>query len=312
MSFAVVCSGQGAQGSELFRSVVFTEKGKAVRDRVLALGELEKEVMDWLEEPEGKPELILENRFAQPLIALYQMMVWAELSLPDPKFFAGYSLGELSAYGCAGAMRPEEVVRLAGKRAEAMDGGRAGGLVVEVGIGGDRVEEVARGVVGEAYLAIVMDERHCVVGCAKEKKGELVKGFLEAGAERAQELPVSVAAHTPFLDSAVALLGAELRKVEWKQPRVPILAGIDAGKVFLQNEMETVLSEQVHGKIRWDLVVARMRESGCQVVLELGPGRQLAHELVSAGEGMDARSVEEFHSWEGVQRWVEAALNRQG
>jgi [acyl-carrier-protein] S-malonyltransferase len=47
------------------------------------------------------------NVVAQPLVCAWQLAVWAEIAarLPQPSAFAGYSVGELAAYGCAGAWR---------------------------------------------------------------------------------------------------------------------------------------------------------------------------------------------------------------
>lgn len=312
VGFAVICSGQGAQSPEMFGRLAFTEKGNALRDKVLRSGCMEEEVAALLENlGQNQGEFFL-NHFSQPLICLYQMMVWEELELPEPKLFAGYSLGELSAYGCAGAFGKEEVVGLAGKRARRMDAARGGRLVVVVGMEAEKALAKARALAGEAYLAIVLGAEHCVIGCEAGKEKELAEGMRGAGAEEAEVLAVSVASHTPFLDAAVAPFLSELQKVGWGKMRGPVLAGIDASKVLVRSEMERTLSEQIHRAVRWDLVAGRLEESGCKVVLELGPGRQLSHALLAEGRGIDARSVEEFHSWEGAGEWVERALRRMG
>ena len=115
MSFAVICSGQGAQTPDLFQKFPFTEKGHALQKRILDAGCLEPEVAEWLTNPTSEPEAIYKNHFSQPLLSLYQMMVWSELSLPQPRVFAGYSLGELSAYGCAGALRTSSGSQASGR-----------------------------------------------------------------------------------------------------------------------------------------------------------------------------------------------------
>ncbi|MGN2393561.1 hypothetical protein ACTFO6_18970, partial [Pelomicrobium sp. G1] len=61
------------------------------------------------------PEGLFQNRWAQPLICTATLAAWSVLEprLPQPVAFAGYSLGELAAYGCAGALAPAEALRLA-------------------------------------------------------------------------------------------------------------------------------------------------------------------------------------------------------
>ena len=122
-SFAVLCSGQGGQAPDLFERFPFAEKGRSVQQQVLDSGCLSPEVTAWLKNPGARPSLIYQAHYAQPLLCLFQAMVWAELSdrLPRPQFVAGYSLGELSAYGCAGALAPKDTIDLATARAHFMD-----------------------------------------------------------------------------------------------------------------------------------------------------------------------------------------------
>ncbi len=91
-------------------------------------GCLSPEATAWLINSKANPSLIYQDHYAQPLLCLFQAMVWAELSdrLPTPQFVTGYSLGELSAYGCAGALVPKDVIDLATTRANLMDAARPG------------------------------------------------------------------------------------------------------------------------------------------------------------------------------------------
>ncbi len=310
MSFAVICSGQGAQAPDLFQTFPFSEKGLALKARILEQGCLEPEVADWLTHPSPPPEQIYKNHFSQPLLCLYQMMVWAELALPAPHLIAGYSLGELSAYGCAGALSPEDVIRLAGLRARVMDAAGSGTLIAVTGLPVDQVREI----VGQhsAHVAIVLGESHCVIGCASDQATAMIDALFAAGATNALLLPVSVPSHTPLLDSAVAPFRAALQPLTWQAPLSPVLAGIDASKVLTRQQMLETLPEQIHRTVRWDLVEQRLAEAGCQVVLELGPGSQLAHLLLSARRQTDARSAGEFRSAEGIGQWVGRALERFG
>jgi [acyl-carrier-protein] S-malonyltransferase len=304
----ILCSGQGAQSPDLFSRFPFTEKGLAIKQSILDSGCLSPEVAEWLVTPEIRPSAIFQNHFSQPLLCLYQSMIWAEVAgfLPRPSLIAGYSLGELSAYGCAGALSPEEIVKLASRRANLMDNaGPQGELLAVRGL-----PPSAMSAVEGAHVAIIIAEDHFVVGCLAEQAPRIAEALSKAGAREVTPLAVSVASHTAILDGAVAPFRSALTSVTWNTPQIPILAGINAAKVMRREQMEQLLPEQIHRTIRWDLIQQRFMESGCRVLLEIGPGRQLAH--MAASRGLEARSVEEFRSPEGVASWVENALRRAG
>jgi len=308
MSFAVICSGQGAQTPDVFTSFPFGPKGLAVKKRILDANSLEPEVAAWLMDPAKDPEAIFKNHFSQPLLCLFQLMLWAELDVPSPRLFAGYSLGELVAYGCAGAWTPEETVRLAGIRARAMDAAGSGELLAVTGLPVERASSVATQ--QGACLAIVLADDHCVVGCPPGKEEDVAAALLAAGAGNAIPLRVSVPSHTRFLDAAVEPFRATLQGVEWHSPTSPVLAGIDAQKILRQPAAIASLPEQIHHTIRWDLVQQRIIEEGCTVVLELGPGSQLAHALLGARFLGGVRSAAEFRSAMGIGDWVRTSLER--
>lgn len=303
--FAILCSGQGAQTPELFSSFPFGEKGLSVKHRILEAGCLPPEAAAWLENPAANPQAIFQNHLSQPLLGLYQLMVWAELEplLPRPNLFAGYSLGELSAYGCTGAFTAEDTVRLAATRARLMDAaGPCGELLAVTGLAPTRAAEQG------GHLAIVIGDDHCVMGCPADEAEALAQKLRLAGARDVVFLAVTVASHTPLLDAAVEPFRQALSAVEWRPLRSPLLAGINAAKVLRREQMEQWLPEQIHQTIRWDLVQQRLTEASCRVVLELGPGNQLAR--MATARRSEARGVGEFRSAEGVATWVGNALRR--
>ncbi len=110
MSLGVLCPGQGDQSPGMFELV----SGEPEAQSILAL---------YKRLAGGTAEDLHLNKVAQPLLCAFQLSVWRVLQkdLPEPRAFAGYSLGELSAYGCAGVLAPEELVKLAQHRAAAMD-----------------------------------------------------------------------------------------------------------------------------------------------------------------------------------------------
>ena len=311
-SFAVLCSGQGGQAPDLFERFPFSEKGRSVKQLVLNSGYLLPEVTEWLKNPSAHPSLIYQDHYAQPLLCLFQAMVWAELSdrLPTPEFVAGYSLGELSAYGCAGALAPEDTIDLATARAHLMDTAAPVGTLIAVSglVVGKAAEIAAR---HGGYLAIIVRDDHCLLGCLAEK----AKALASAAALSARSvvtLNVTIASHTPLLDSAVEPFRKALQGHDCRPFKSPVLAGVNAYKIQSKEDMVRWLPEQIHRTIRWDLISTRLIESDCQVVLELGSGAQLAHMALAGNSAREARSISEFRTVDGIISWVLKAMDRAG
>ncbi len=308
--FALLCSGQGGQAPDLFERFSFSPKGIDLKQRVIQSGCLSPEVIAWLENPKAHPTLIYQDHYAQPLLCLFQAMVWAELSdrLPTPQFVAGYSLGELSAYGCAGALTPEDVAALASVRAELMDSAAPPGrMIVVSGLAVERAAEMAAQ--HEGYVAIIVRNDHCILGCLAET-AEALASAARLSARSVLILNVTIASHTPFLDSAVQLFRESLLSRETRLFKSPVLAGVNADKVDSKEKMVQWLPEQIHRTVRWDLILSRLAESNCRVFLELGSGAQLAHMALRERSTQEARSISEFRSLDGIIAWVEKAMER--
>jgi [acyl-carrier-protein] S-malonyltransferase len=311
-SLAVLCSGQGGQTPDLFERFPFTEKGGNVKQQVLESGCLSPEVTEWLKNPRADPSLIYQDHYAQPLLCLFQAMVWAELSerLPTPQLVAGYSLGELSAYGCTGALAPKDIIDLATARARFMDtAAPVGRLIAVSGLTVGKAAEIAAR--HEGYVAIIVRDDHCLLGCLAEK-AEALASAAATLARSVVTLNVTIAAHTPLLDSAVEPFRKALEVRDCRPFKSPVLAGVNASKIQSKADMVQWLPEQIHRTVRWDLISSRLAESNCQVVLELGSGAQLAHMALAGKTAQEARSISEFRSVDGILSWVVKALDRAG
>ena len=155
--------------------------------------------------------------------------------MPRPLVVAGYSVGELAAWGVAGLLDYEECPDLAAQRAAAMDKS----TTEPSGLSGDPRSYARRG--GSdlhrptgAYVAIVNAEDQMLVGGTRKALDAVVHDAQAAGAERTTMLPVAVPSHTPLLAEASARSGKHLSSAPAR--RVPsdvrLLSGIDGDTVF--------------------------------------------------------------------------------
>jgi [acyl-carrier-protein] S-malonyltransferase len=243
---------------------------------------------------------LFENRVAQPAIVAATLAMWLALkdSLSAPALVAGYSIGELAAYGVAGALPPAGAVRLAAARAALMDDaatGRPQGLAAVTGVAVGQLE----------HVAIVTGADSCIVGGMRAELDQLATRWPAA---RVQLLPVGVASHTPLMQAAVAPFAELLRAAAFMPLRCPVLAGIDAARVMRPDVAIDRLSRQLSDTIAWSTCMDVMAEAGITVALELGPGAALSRMLQARHPQIACRSVADFQTLAGISNWVAREL----
>lgn len=298
----VLCPGQGAQHPAMFDMVcgdpaAFVLLDACFSDR--ALGPLFKSVADGA--------ALFANRVAQPAIVAASLAMWEALreTVPAPALVAGYSIGELSAYGVAGALGPEALVRLAAERARLMDAcldpDAPQGMVALSSMPLDAAAALLQRF--GFFPAILNGEDALVAGGPAAQRDALAQAAAEAGG-RATVLPVEVASHTPMLQAAVAPFADLLERQDWSAPAVPVLSGISAEKVENAPLAARVLSRQLAEPIRWMDCMDAAVEAGVTVALELGPGAALSRMLQARHDGIACRSITEFRSLDGIRTWL--------
>src|SRR5471032_2021799 len=106
----LLCPGQGDQHTDMYTLARSNASASALLDQ---LGM----------PPFPAADTLFANRSAQPLIVAAALATWQAIRefSPPPALVAGYSVGELSAYGVAGALAPADTIALARLRAQLMD-----------------------------------------------------------------------------------------------------------------------------------------------------------------------------------------------
>jgi [acyl-carrier-protein] S-malonyltransferase len=254
----------------------------------------------------AEPESMFENRMAQPLIVGATLAMWEALRrrVPAPSLVAGYSVGELSAYGVAGALEPVDAVRLAAARAALMDAAAATAPQALVAIGGlpvDRTRTLAR---ADAFdIAIVTGHDTCIAGGLEATLPHLERAVVSAGG-RLQRLPVGIASHTALMAPAVAPFAGALLAAPFHAQACPVLSGIGAEKIASKARAVETLSRQLSETIVWSDCMDAAAEAGMTVALELGPGAALARMLQTRHPQIACRSVADFRSLDGIVAWL--------
>src|SRR5271155_5088907 len=238
------------------------------------------------------------------------MAAWAVFAAkaPRPLVVAGYSVGELAAWGVAGLLDYKGVLDLAAQRAAAMDKATTepSGLVAIRGLRRDALDPICQA--HGAYVAIVNAEDQMLVGGTRRALDAVVHDARAAGAERTTVLPVAVPSHTPLMAEASQSFRQALGKAHLSAEvpsGVRLLSGIDGDTVFDVRAGADKLARQIQQTVDWAACMQSCRAAGVTKVVELGPGNALARFMREFMPDGDVHSLSEFHSLTGFKHWMQ-------
>lgn len=304
---AVLCSGQGYQGADMFDLLADAPQASPVFNRArLVLGGADpRELVR-----RAANDALHADKVGQILCCTQAMAAWAVLGakIPRPLVVAGYSVGELAAWGVAGLLDYEGVLDLAVQRAAAMDEAttQPSGLAAIRGLKRDMLDPICR--THGAYVAIVNAADQMVVGGTSEALAAVIHDAQGHGAERTTMLPVAAPAHTPLLAAASDRFRQALARAHLpaKVPAdVRLLSGIDGAAVFDVHAGADKLARQIKQTVDWASCMESCRAAGVTKVVEFGPGNALARFMREFMPDGDVHSLSEFHSLPGFEPWVQ-------
>ena len=252
------------------------------------------------------------NQAGQILCCTQAMAAWAVLGneVPMPLVVAGYSVGELAAWGVAGMFEGAEIVGLAAKRASVMDDDtkQPSGLAAIRGLSRRQLEPLCR--THSCHIAIVNAPDRILVGGAVSLLEAFIKDADGRGAQHVGMLPVAVASHTPLLHRSSerfrgALASAHAAHVV--PSGVRLLSGIDGNAVFDVSAGLDKLAVQIRQTVDWAACMDACRAAGVAKVLELGPGTGLVRLMREVMSHSGVRGLSEFYTLDGLRRWIKTA-----
>jgi [acyl-carrier-protein] S-malonyltransferase len=250
----------------------------AFREADDALGEsLTRVIFD------GPEDQLTLTENAQPAILAMSVAAWRLLDSRglQPAFVAGHSLGEYSANVAAGTFAFADALRIVRRRGrymqEAVPVGE-GAMAAILGLDAEKISiactDAAQGEVVSA--ANLNGGGQVVIGGARDavrRAGERAKAL---GAKRIIPLNVSAPFHTALMKPAEARLAPELRALAVADPRLPIVANVDAQLKRTAGEAIDALIEQIASPVKWQGVIERLASEGVTTYVEVGPGSVLS------------------------------------
>ncbi|MDP2319933.1 MAG: ACP S-malonyltransferase [Acidobacteriota bacterium] len=246
----------------------------------------------------------------QPAILTMSVAVWrllAERGL-TPAFVAGHSLGEYSAHVAAGTLAFADAVRLVRNRGtymqQAVPVGQ-GAMAAILGLDEAGVNQAClEAAQGEVVSAANLNSPGQIViagsAAAVARAGEYAK---QLGAKRAIPLPVSAPFHCALMKPAEERLAPELRAAASHDPRIPVVANVDAEPKRTAADAIEALIRQVSSPVRWENVVQRLASEGVTRYVEVGPGKVLSglvKKIVPGATILNVEGPEDLAAIEGL------------
>ncbi len=303
MSYALLFSGQAGQHPAML-SWLESEPAAAPLLRRMG-GQLGADWRAMLHDPQRRSA----NAFAQVVITGTSLAAWAAMrervSTP-PAALAGYSVGELSAYACAGVFSAEQALDLAVRRAALMDQAAAGvatGLLSVAGLPEKTV--LARCSDLGIECAIRISAGQAIFAGGDSALAQAASRLVTIGAV-CKRLDVRLASHSSWMASAARAFATELAQVQFAPPGMPIALNALGTLSRRPEVLRQALSRQLDNTVLWASCMEAVAERQVRCVLEIGPGSALARMWNDRYPDIPARALDDFQHMDGALNWLAA------
>jgi len=299
---ALLFAGQGAQVVGMGRDLAeqFPAAADLFRDADEILGR-KLSAIAW----NGPLDELTKTSNCQPALYVHGLAAFAILRELAGDFAigaaAGLSLGELTAHAAAGTFDFADGLKLVQQRGKLMDEACAatnGAMAAMIGAAENDVRRLAAD--EDVDVANINAPGQIVISGERAKVEAAVGVAKEYGIRRATMLNVAGAYHSRLMESAYEKLGAALIEIQMQIPQFPVISNVTGDEVKTLPEIRRTLQEQVTSTVRWADCMERLAQVGCDLFIELGPGRVLAglvkrtmpdSEVVSIADSESMRSA---------------------
>ena len=232
----------------------------------------------------------------QPALFIHSLAVFRVFKslYPEsrPRLVAGHSLGQLSAITAAGVLSFEDGLRLVRKRGELMK--RAGeispgGMAAILNLDIPTLEKVcAEASSVDEYVQVANDNcpGQVVISGHKPALERAMVAAKLAGAKRALPLAVSIAAHSPLMDSIQKEWDQAVDAAMFNPIVIPIVGNVSATEVNTVDGLRGEVKSQMQSRVRWTESIKWMSAQGISTYIEVGSGSVLGGLVKRIAEGV--------------------------
>ena len=281
--FSVIFPGQGSQivgmGKEFYTKFDIVKKLFNDADEILGFS-ISNLI---LEGPKDKLDLT-EN--TQPAIFLVGYSIFQllkkefNIDLNKASFFAGHSLGEYTALASANALSFSDTLRILKIRGNAMQSAvpkGEGGMVAVLGSEIEKIEKIIEENKNKYECFIANDNSNGQL-VVSGNNNEIEKFILDLKSNSIKNIKLSVSApfHCKLMKKATDIMGKEIEKLEFKDPKNILISNVTAKEITSSSLLKDLLIKQIESRVRWRESVILMINKGVSQFIEIGPGKILS------------------------------------
>ncbi|MGP1555621.1 ACP S-malonyltransferase [Peptostreptococcus stomatis] len=301
---AILFPGQGSQyegmGRDLIASPVYKRAKEILDDHTYSVVE------------EASLDQLSKTRYGQVAIFLNSLSLYQELKdrVLDPNDISvsaslGLSLGEYTALCAAGVFSLDEGIDLVKNRGLIMGQGAGGkgSMVAVMKTSLETVQDLVDQAKEDNVLAVcnLNSPGQIVVGGEFEALDRFEEKCKEAKIKRYMRLNVEGPFHTQILSQATQeFADAHLAKIDYKKPNMDVYTNL-SGKNYKQvDSIVENLKDQMCSPVRFIDCVENMIADGCQVFIEIGPGKSLSGFVKKINKDVRVINIQNISDIEGI------------
>lgn len=301
---AILFPGQGSQyegmGRDLIASPVYKRAKEILDDHTYSVVE------------EAGLDQLSKTRYGQVAIFLNSLSLYQELKdrVLDPNDISvsaslGLSLGEYTALCAAGVFSLDEGIDLVKNRGLIMGQGAGGkgSMVAVMKTSLETIQDLVDQAKEDNVLAVcnLNSPGQIVVGGEFEALDRFEEKCKEAKIKRYMRLNVEGPFHTQILSQAAQEFADDhLAKIDYRKPNMDVYTNL-SGKNYKQvDSIVENLKDQMCSPVRFIDCVENMIADGCQVFIEIGPGKSLSGFVKKINKDVRVINIQNISDIEGI------------
>ncbi|PWH20445.1 MAG: [acyl-carrier-protein] S-malonyltransferase [Anaerolineae bacterium] len=235
---------------------------------------------------QGPLEKLNDTYYTQPALYTHSIAAWRvfKMLFPDlnPLFFAGHSMGQITALAACEAVSFEDGLTLAAHRGRLMkESGEQnpGGMAAILGLDAEPLHEICQQVAAQGDLVQVANDNcpgQIVISGSHQGVTKASELALSRGAKKAIKLAVSIAAHSQLMAPAQVEFSKIVDRIPFEDPKVPLVGNVCHTAMSTKEQLKDDIKAQLTSPVYWTDSVRYMIENGVQCFIELGSGSVLS------------------------------------